>query len=61
MESFVGFEDATVTDVAQFLTNGGIPSATVECLRGELTHALHCKFVFVRPLILQRTKWMDIP
>ena len=59
MESFVGFEDATVTDVAQFLTNGGIPSATVECLRGELTHALHCKFVFVRPLILQRTKCPD--
>ena len=35
-------EDASVSDVAQLLQNGGIPSDTIEIFTGELAHAQHC-------------------
>ena len=57
MESFVGFEDATVTDVAQFLTNGGIPSATVECLRGEL-HYIVSSCLYAHSYYRERSGWI---
>ena len=35
-------EDASVSDVAQLLQNGGIPSDTIDMFTGELAHAQHC-------------------